>query len=217
MSLQDELDKLKQNLLGSLQGDIAAALEKGREDIISLCLGQHVLKKGDRAPDVVLFGRNLEKTHLAELLGDKHLVLSFFRGSWCPYCDMELEAQEKIFPEIIKRNANLVAVSPELYKYSKDFFDKTKVSYDIYTDLNNRAAKEFGLVFEVPGDLREALLILNIDLEKRHGECDWLLPVPATFIINKNGMIEHAYVNADFTRRIEPADILAELDRLQQE
>lgn len=215
MSLQDELDDLKAKLLASLPEDAASGLEQGREEVITSYLEGQALKPGDRAPDVFFYDKTLKKIRLADLLADKHLVLSFFRGVWCPYCELELKALQTIISEIEARDARLVAVSPELHKFTRSFLEANSIHYDIYTDLANKAAEGFGLDFVVPEGLRETLMAMNVGLAERYDDdCAWILPIPATYIISKQGIIQTAFVNADFTRRMEPANILAELDKL---
>jgi peroxiredoxin len=215
MSLQDDLDDLKAKLLASLPEVTADGLEQGREDVITTYLEGQALKPGDRAPEVIFYDKSLKKIRLADLLGDKHLVLSFFRGVWCPYCELELKALQTIISEIEARNAQLVAVSPELHKFTGSFLEANNIHYDVYTDLANKAAEGFGLDFEVPEGLRETIMVMNTGLAERYDDdCAWILPIPATYIISKDGIIQYAFVEADFTRRMEPADILTELDKL---
>lgn len=213
MSLQDELDRIRAEILAG-DPEIANGLEKGRQEIIAAYLESKALKPGDKVPDCHFRDKDLKEVNISDLLGDRHLVLSFYRGVWCPYCELELKALQAIIHEIEERGARLVAVSPELYKFTEEFAERHKLHYDLYTDLGNRAAKVFGLEFKLPEGLREALQLMNIDIADRNDECAWILPIPATFIISKEGVIAHSYVNADFTRRMEPADILVELDKL---
>lgn len=105
-------------------------------------------------------------------------------------------------------------MSPELYKYTKDSVEKHKISYPVYTDLSNKAADKFGLVFELPPKFRDIYKVLNIHLDILNGEPSWTLPVPATFIISKQGIVVSTYINADYTSRMEPEDILKVLDTL---
>ncbi|MEJ2143138.1 MAG: peroxiredoxin-like family protein, partial [Gammaproteobacteria bacterium] len=158
--------------------------------------------------------QDLKIYYLKDLLNENNIVLSFFRGAWCPYCDLELKALAEIHGQIKAKGARLIAVSPELYQFTKDAIEKHKIDYPVYTDLGNKAADEFGLVFELPPKLRDIHKILNIHLNVLNGEPSWTLPVPATFIISKQGIIESTYINADYTSRMEPEDILKVLDTL---
>ncbi len=215
MSLQDELDDLKATLLASLPEDCASGLEQGREQVIASYLEGRALKAGDRAPEVFFYDKSLNMVRLADLLDEKHLVLSFFRGVWCPYCELELKALQTITSEIEARNARLVAVSPELHKFTRSFLEANHIHYAAYSDLANKAAEGFGLEFTVPEGLRETIMAMNAGLAERYdNDCAWILPIPATYIIGKDGIIQHAFVEADFTRRMEPADILTELEKL---
>lgn len=214
MTLKKELSLLKKDVLASLSPDVREILIDEDKKLFNSFLEERALKVNSKAPNVFFRNKNLESIHLADLLEKHHIVLSFFRGTWCPYCNLELMSLAKINSEIEKRDARLIAVSPELYRFSEDTFKKNKINFPVYTDLNNHAADEFGLVFELPPEYRKIYQTLNIHLNILNAETKWTLPMPATFIISKSGVITSSYVNADYTQRMEPDDILKKLDVL---
>lgn len=215
MSLKDELDLLRVDTLRLLPPEISAKLAAENEKLLSGFLEKKAINKGASVPDVFFRDNNLENVYLSELLKDHNLVLSFFRGTWCPYCSLELIHLAGISDEVRKRGARLVAVSPELHRFSRETIIKNNINFPVYTDLGNIAAAKFGLVFDLPPGYREIYKAVNIHLNTLNGENSWSLPMPATFIISKEGIIASRYVNADYTRRMDTEDILEQLDLLK--
>ena len=216
MSLNKNLQELHKEVLDSLPADISKDIIIENQKLFSNFLYEKALSTGSAAPDVSFLNQNLEPVSLQSLLGKGHVVLSFFRGTWCPYCSLELKYLADIHKQITDRGAQLIAASPELYQFVEEDIKKQHIVYPIFTDLNNRVANEFGLVFELPPRYREIYQQLGIFLNVLHGDDKWILPVPATFIISKDGIIRATYVNADYTQRMEPEDILEELDKLAE-
>lgn len=216
MSLNKNLSLLHKEVLESLSPDVRKQLINEEKKLFNNYLEGKTLKVGSQVPNVFFRDENLKSVYLTDLLKEHHLVLSFFRGTWCPYCNLELISLAKINNEIEKRGARLVAVSPELHRYSEDTLKKNKIDFPVFTDLNNKAADEFGLVFNLSPEYREIYQTLNIHLNILNSENNWTLPMPATFIISKDGVITSTYVNADYTQRMEPNDILEQLDLLSR-
>lgn len=214
MPLNDKLKSLHKDVINSLPSDVSKKLLQENEKLFSNFLYEKILKKGSKIPDVFFRDSVLEAHYLSDILKDQHVVLSFFRGTWCPYCNLELKALSNINNEIKEKGARLIAVSPELYKFSKKSLQENNIDYDVMTDLGNKAAKEFGLAFKLPQEYRDIYAKLNIHLNTLNGEDNWILPVPATFIISKDGTVISTYINADYTKRMEPEDILGALDIL---
>lgn len=214
MSLNEKLALLHKETLDSLPSDVRRKLIDENKILFNSFLEEKALKVGSQVPNVHFRDENLQPVYLYDLLKQHNLVLSFFRGTWCPYCNLELISLAKINNEIQKRDTRLIAVSPELYKFSEEKLKANKIDYPVYTDLGNKAADEFGLVFELPYGYREIYQALNIHLNVLNNESKWTLPMPATFIISKDAVITSTYVNADYTQRMEPDDILEKLDLL---
>jgi len=214
MPLNDELKSLHESVLDSLQPNIRKELIIENAKLFSRFLEKKVILEGSKAPNILFRDENLAPTNLYDLLGYGHIVLSFFRGTWCPYCNLELQALSEIKGEINNRGAELIAISPELHKFSHDSLKENNINFQTYVDLGNKAADELGLVFGLPQEYREIYRTLNVHLNKLNGSDNWTLPIPATFIISQEGIITATYINADYTKRMEPNDILKQLDML---
>lgn len=138
MSLNKNLSLLHKEVLESLFPDVRKQLINEEKKLFNNYLEGKTLKVGSQVPNVFFRDENLKSVYLIDLLKEHHLVLSFFRGTWCPYCNLELISLAKINNEIEKRGARLVAVSPELHRYSEDTLKKNKIDFPVFTDLNNR-------------------------------------------------------------------------------
>jgi peroxiredoxin len=175
------------------------------------------LKAGDRIPDFMLPSTEGRLVSSAELLGRGPLVLSFFRGAWCAYCTEELSALEEVHREIERLGASLVAVTPDTGGAIAAAKRDNRLSFDVLSDADNGLALQFGLVYCLPETARRHFVALGVDLAVRHGNDAWLLPIPATYVVDRSGVIRHAELDVDFRSRMEPADILAELRRISAE
>ena len=177
-------------------------------------LEYHGLKTGDQSPMFSLSDHMGVTRSLSDYLAQGILVLSFYRGGWCPYCNMELNALQKELPEIERAGAKLVAISPETPDNSLTTHEKNNLAFDILFDQSNKVAKSFGLVFQLPEVLRPIYEKLGIDIPGHNGDDTFELPMPSTYIINQKGEILYHFFDADYTRRSEPAEILETLRNL---
>jgi peroxiredoxin len=171
--------------------------------------GLHV---GDEAPDFTLpdaFGRTVR---LGDLLDQGPVVLTFYRGAWCPYCNLQLRGLQAALPAIEREGTRLVAVTPQRPDKSREQVERDGYRFEILSDLDDRVMKTYRLYFEVPSDLSDVYgRLLSLDLGEYNGEGRYVLPVPATFVIDREGVIRAAYANVDYRMRMEPAAIVAAL------
>lgn len=142
-------------------------------------------------------------------------MLTFYRGSWCPYCNLALRSLQQHHGEFTDRGAHLVAVSPQVPDASLSLAEKHALDFTVLSDVGSETAKAYGLAFELPDDLAAAYDTLGIPLDRVNGGHPRTLPVPATYVIDQGGVIRWAFVDADYTKRAEPADILTALDALR--
>jgi peroxiredoxin len=139
------------------------------------------------------------------------LVLTFYRGGWCPYCNVALKAFADLHAEFAALGASVVAITPELPEKAEATSGKTEIPFPIAIDAGNAFARSLGLVFSLPVDLRPLFRQIGIDLEQWNGDDTHELPIPATYLIDRAGVIRWAFVEADFTKRADPTDVLAAL------
>jgi peroxiredoxin len=150
---------------------------------------------------------------LAELLKKGPVVLSFYRGVWCPYCNMELQALEATKAEFDKYGASLIAISPQTAPNSRKSARQNKLSFPILSDVQGKVGEDFGLRFKLPDYLVELYKGLKNDLPAFNDDPSWSLPMPARYVIGQDGTILYSEVNPDYTRRPEPEDMIPVLQQ----
>lgn len=190
---------------------VLQTMAEATRQLETLGIADRSLKTGDRVADFVLPNHLGEPRRLTEMLADSVVVLSFYRGGWCPYCNMELRALQQALPEIRATGAELVAISPELPDKTLDTQTRHALEFDVLSDRGNRISEAFGLAFELPEQLRPIYTSLGIDIPAFNGDASFILPVPATYVIDSNGIIRFHFVNVDYTRRLEPDEMLRAL------
>jgi peroxiredoxin len=212
-SLSEQLEQRKQQGATKAPPEITALRHAETKKLVESGIAERSPHAGDRAPVFTLPDANGQLVNLSALLQQGPVVLTFYRGSWCPYCNIQLRAYQAILPHIITLGATLVAVSPETPDFSVDLVSKANLTFPVLTDLENRVARDYRLVFTLPEPLRP----YTANLPQHNGDKSWELPMPGTFIIAPDGLIRLAYVHADYTMRLEPSEILKTLRQLSKE
>ncbi len=167
------------------------------------------LKVGDIIPNFILpnaFGQSVE---IQKLLASGAVVISFFRGSWCPFCNLELAGLQQALPAIQTLGASLIAISPQTTRHSISTVEKHELTYEVLSDRSNHIAREFGIVFQIPESLRPILHEKGHVLPRYNGDESFELPIPATFVVAQDGQIIYAFVDADYTKRLDPIEIVS--------
>jgi peroxiredoxin/ketosteroid isomerase-like protein len=205
---------MRETLKSQVPGELIATFDSEAEALGRASLDAAALQVGDTAPDFTLPDQDGRPVSLRSLLASGPVVLTFYRGQWCPYCNLQLRAYQQALGEISARGASLVAVSPQLPDYSRSMADSNELAFTVLTDAENRTARRYGLVFTVADDMHEVYLAAGTDLLRYNGgsERSWELPVPGTFIIAPEGTVVFAHVDGDYRHRAEVSEILAALD-----
>jgi peroxiredoxin len=165
------------------------------------------LAVGDIAPSFTLQNANRREVSLSEVLRKGPAVITFYRGGWCPYCNIQLRAYQQALPEIAALGGQIIAISPQLPDGSLSVAEKNELEFEVLSDVGNRAARSFGLVYSLPEELRAALTSNNKALPGINGDDSWELPVPATFVIAPDRNVLLAHIDVDYRRRLAPEDI----------
>jgi peroxiredoxin len=166
---------------------------------------------GERLPNFLMSDSDGQLVDLASLLRKGPLVLSFNRGPWCDYCGLELHALARAYPEIVAAGGDVVSIVPETAKYARDLRQSRGVPFRVLTDLDLAYAFSLGLVFWVGEKIKETYRQFGIDLEKFQGHGGWLLPIPATLVLSRDGRVKARFVDPDFRHRMGMEDILSAL------
>lgn len=192
-----------------------AVMKKAADDLAKT-LPDPGLKVGDVAPDFVLGNANGKSVSLSSKLKQGPVVLIFYRGAWCPYCNIQLHALQESLPAFKKQGAQLVAVTPQTPDKSLEQVNKDKYPFEILSDLEYKVAKDYKLYFDVPVDLHEFYKKkFGLDIEVFNGKGRLGLPVPGTYVINTDGKIVAVHAELDYKQRMEPAAILAALKSIK--
>jgi len=215
MGLQAELDAVHDGILGQFPNE-AAMFDADTEELVRRGLADHSLREGDHAPDFELPDQLGRFARSVELRVKGPLVVSFYRGGWCPYCSLELQFLQRRLPEIEALGASLVAISPQIPDESLSTAEKQELTFPVLSDVGNIVARQFGLVFTVSEHLRPLYIELGADLPKYNGIDTYELPLPGTFVIDQLGTICSAFVHADYKRRMDPEEIVAVLRKLKE-
>jgi peroxiredoxin len=216
MSLQDKLDAFRADFEGKkAPPEVVAVMHRATADLMASGQAERTLKVGERVPIFALPNAHGELVRSADLLARGPLVLTFYRGIWCPYCNMDLQAIEAAAEEIRALGASLVAISPQTAPNRRRSERENALSFPILSDHGNSVANEFGLRFRLPDDLIAVYKGFGNDLTVGNGEDSWTLPMPARYVIGTDGVIAYAEVNPDYTRRPDPSELLPVLRRLR--
>lgn len=219
MPLQAKLDAFKADFEAgkppyNVPPSVIETMHRATNELIASGAAYRVLKVGNRAPSFTLQDPDRNTVSSAGLLAQGPLVVSFYRGVWCPYCNMELQALQAALPEFERRGAKLVAISPQTPANSRKSVRQNSLSFPILSDPRGEVAAAFGLRFALPDDLVDLYKSLKNDLPTFNADPSWTLPMPARFVIAPDGMIVYAEVNPDYTRRPEPEELFPALDSL---
>lgn len=214
MTLQQELAAFRAEWERTAPEGRAALYTAKIEELRASGLPQQALRTGQSAPDFTLPDVEGRPVGLSALLRGGPVVLTFYRGGWCPYCNIQLRAYQRALPEITALGGRLVAVSPQSPDASLSTAEKNALEFAVLSDGRNGVARRYGLVFTLPDELQDAMRANGKPLTEINGDNSWSLPVPATFVIAADGRIALAHVEVDYRERLEPDAILAALRNL---
>jgi peroxiredoxin len=210
-SLQAQLDALKAQIAQLLPPEAYAAIGDDTAALIRSEIVMRALNEGAQAPDFALPDALGATVRLADLLARGPVALVFYRGEWCPYCNLALRAYQAALPEIERLSATLVAISPQTPDNSLTTVEKKGLTFPVLSDAGNRVARRYGLVFALGEAARPTYTAIGADLPAFNGDASWELPMPGVFVIAPDGTVRFVAVAADFTQRPEPGTILGAL------
>ena len=208
-NLRDILTERKQKIAQYVP---AATLEVHARVIAELKaqgLAEHSLARGAKAPEFLLQDQDGKVVSSADLLGRGKLVVCFYRGRWDPFCCGQMEAMNRALPDIEQAGASLVAISPQKVKQSFFMADQHGLNFPLLSDAGNSVARQFGLVYRVPDGQQAIYRRAFINLPFTNGDESWELPIPATYVVDRDRRVLLAYANEDYAERSEPGDLLA--------
>jgi peroxiredoxin len=174
-------------------------------------LAANILPAGAKAPAFDLQDHDGKVVSSSDLLAKGKLVLCFIRGRWCPFCVGQMEAMNFVLPQIEHAEAALVAISPQTVKQSFFMHDQHKLRFPLLSDAGNKVARQFGLTYRVSEPQEAVYRRAFVNLPFTNGDDSWELPIPATYILDRDGTVVYASANEDYTERPEPSEIVGML------
>jgi peroxiredoxin len=212
MTLQDKLDDITAQTRNLVQPERLELNERAIAELFASGIEDKLLKAGEPAPAFALPDANGRLVRSADLLALGPLVVCFFRGRWCPYCVTELETWRDLFPAVRERGALLVAISPQTVRQNDFTVTQHTLPFPLLRDEGAAVATDFGAAYSVPGSMQSYYRSILVNIPFINGEQSWRLPVPATFVIGRDGVIRWSQGHADFRVRPEPTDALKALE-----
>lgn len=214
MTLTETLAEAVKNSASRIPAEIREVMLNANQEIIETGIVDTALKMGDKAPDFSLKGANGETVSLSERLKSGPVVVLFYRGGWCPYCNMELKAYQDNLDTLSELGASLMAITPESPDNSMTTKEKNEISFDVLSDVNLEVSDKFGLTFTLPAPLAEVYGNFGINLPEVNGDEAWRLPIPAAYVIAQDGTVLLSHVDVNYTVRLDPLDVIAALQKL---
>jgi peroxiredoxin len=202
-------EQLEQKALASSKrppSETKKTMQKAHIELKKSGIVEKAIKKSAKAPEFSLNGKSFSSFY-----NDKPVVLKFYRGSWCPYCQIELKAYESYKKRIEAKGYQVLIITPDSKKEIKKFKVKQNITFSIFSDTNNDIAKKFGIAFKIGDELNKVYKGFGIDLEQQQGNSNNELPLPGTYVINKEGIITYAFIDVDYKKRLDPEVLLREL------
>lgn len=206
--LQDKLDEKKNS--SKAPEEIKMIMNKALVDLKNSGIEKKALNLGTKIPDF-----QIADSSISSLYEKSSVVIKFFRGSWCPYCMIELKEYKELIKRFDQANCKLIILSPDTTLENKRTKDKLELPFDVFSDKDNMIAKKFGIAFGLNQELQELYKKFGIDLDKNQGNQNRELPLPGTYVVNKKGEITYAFIDADYTKRADPSDVIAACQKLK--
>lgn len=215
-SLQAQLDERKAQFAEQAPPQLVRDFETGIAQIRASGILEQALNVGDTAVDFTLPDATGDSVTLSTLLADGPVVLAWYRGGWCPYCNLELAALNDVLPQIEQYGAELVAISPEVPDSAASTVAKGDLEFTVLSDVGNEVAEDYGLVYRLsPTVLKH--FEGRIDVSAYNADSENKLPLAVTYVVDSEGVIQYAFIDADYKRRGEPAEILRTLRELNSQ
>ncbi|NNC93673.1 MAG: AhpC/TSA family protein [Acidimicrobiia bacterium] len=209
MTLAEELEAFAAKGRATHDAHRKAVYARAAEWLADTDILERALGAGDRAPMFELPDAFGNRVKLADVLESGPAIVSFYRGSWCPFCNMELRALQRELESVEEAGATLVAISPNRPDVSLETIEKHELTFPVLSDHENRVARQFNLVHEVEPGMVAYYRGIDRNIDEMNGSDAWELPVPATYVIDQSGVVRYAFVDLNHRVRAEPAEVVA--------
>lgn len=214
MALSKELSTTYNQFLETAPKEISSVINDAVSNFKSVYDPAGAIQPGSAFPQFQLSDATGVKVSLNDLLARGPILISFYRGEWCPFCNLELRALQAHLDEFNQKGVTLVAVSPELPDQSLSTSEKLSLKFPVLSDIGNHLAKQLGLLFPQPESMQTVFDKFGVDWNQRYGNDNLELPIPATFLVDKEGIVRNSFLNPEYHHRLEPETALQWVDQL---
>lgn len=210
-TLAKQIEQLNQELSSQLPQEVINAFGKSVDDLKTKNMEDRCIQPGEKMPEFILPNATGKMIHSNDILKKGKMILAFYRGSWCPYCNLELKFLQDNLSHIKDKNAVLIAVSPQTPDHSLSMAKKNKLGFEVLSDQNNDFAKKLGIVFQLQDFVLPYYHNLGINLSEFNNNDDNLLPVPAVFVVDQDRRIIFKYLDVNYMNRIDVEELIQAL------
>lgn len=214
MALNKELSTTYNQFLETAPKEVSSVITDAVGNFKNTYDPARAIQPGNAFPKFQLSDATGNKVTLDDLLAKGPILVSFYRGEWCPFCNLELRALQNHLDEFRKSGVTLVAVSPELPDQSMSTSEKLSLKFPVLSDVDNQLAKQLGLLFPQPESMRIVFNTFGVDWNQRYGNDHLEIPVPATFLVDKKGTVRNSFVNPEYQHRLDPETALQWIEQL---
>lgn len=208
MSIKPELDAVQDHINKNAPEPVKSAVLTAKDELQQSFQYNKVIQVGNQLPPFYLQNAIGEDQSSADLLAQGPLVITFYRGEWCPFCNIAIGSLQKYLPQFQEHGVNLMAITPELPNGTMTMTEKHELKFSVLSDLHNDYARQLGIVWKQPSSLKPVYEALGHHLSEKNGDDSFEVPLPATFMVDQKGIVRNVYVQPDYFQRVEPGEIL---------
>lgn len=209
MTFPERLLNLKQKIENGLSQEAINIMHGATKTLQETGIEDRILKVGEKAPEFALYNQDGNLVSSKDVLKEGPIIITFYRGVWCPYCNLDLGNLKRYMNDFEENNATLLSISPQIAKYNAQIIDRQRLPFDLLSDLGNEVAAKFGLRWEMIDPLKSLYNDqFKISLPNYNGEDSWTLPMPARYLIDTENIIRYAEAKADYTNRPNPDKLI---------
>lgn len=201
--LEKKLSERRESAKNRISPEILSKMLEATQSLKNSELEKEAFNIGDKIEDTILLNNLGDKVSIMDVLGKQPAIISFYRGTWCPYCNLELSTYNELLKD--KNKIKMIAISPERPESS---INVENLNFEVLSDIDNKFAKKLNLTFDITETIENIYDGFGINLEKSQGKKNRILPIPATYIVDSSGVIVYAYIDVDYTKRAEPKDVI---------
>lgn len=201
--LEKKLSERRESAKNRISPEILSKMLEATQSLKNSELEKEAFNIGDKIEETILLNNLGDKVSIMDVLGKQPAIISFYRGTWCPYCNLELSTYNELLKD--KNKIKMIAISPERPESS---INVENLNFEVLSDIDNKFAKKLNLTFDITETIENIYDGFGINLEKSQGKKSRILPIPATYIVDSSGIIVYAYIDADYTKRAEPKDVI---------